>query len=160
MVASLRSGSFRNSSVCISLRLFEKTVCWITFVCYLKQPCGLGQKWWRRKEGSNFWRWTLEKMAVDGIGTNKVDILMGLWTLHYWMKEGRLCRDRFGVTNSVMRIKKLFSVGGVRLFLNRALEEDGQQPVLSLLPSKGSWTTLTVALSCQAVHQVGLSCPI
>ena len=47
-------------------------------------------------------------------------------------------RDRFGVTNSVVRIKKLLSVGEVRLFLNRALEEDDQQPVLSLLPSKWS----------------------
>ena len=99
-------------------------------------------------------------MAVDGIGINKADILMGLWTLHYWIQEGTLWRDRFGVTNSVVGIKKLFSVGGVRLFLNRALEEDDQQPVLSLFPSKWSWTILTVVLSCQAVHQVGLSCPI
>ena len=147
--------------LCVFLHISSKKQSMLNNICVLFEiTLWFRAKVMKEKGREWFLKMTLEKMAVDGIGTNKMDVLMCLWTLHYWIKEGTLWRDRSGVTNSVVRIKKLFSVGGVRLFLNRALEEDDQQPVLSLLPSKWSWTILTVVLSWQVVHQVGLPCLI
>lgn len=100
-----------------------------------------------------------EQMGVDGITAKEVGVLKGRGTLSYWTEA----RERDEAIDLVVPIRTFPRWEGLGSSFTRLEGRRISSLCYGYFQANGPephWSTLTMVLSCQAVHQVGFSCPI